>query len=266
MLSLLKISQFAIVENLELEFEAGFTVITGETGAGKSILMDALGLCLGDRADGSVVRAGAERADVSALFLVGHLPDAMAWLRERELDEDDECTLRRTFSRDGRSRAYINGRPATLGDLRAIGERLIDIHSQHEHQTLLRKDSHRQMLDSYAGLRALADSTSAAWRDWQQASQRLAQAEQAGADRSARLEIVEHLLRELEQLALTPGEYERIEQRHDTLAHVDSLQQAGAQALMLLDEGDGDTATRQLQRAHQLAGHGGGFVGRRIGR
>lgn len=252
MLSLLKISQFAIVENLELECSRGFSVITGETGAGKSILMDALGLCLGDRADGSVVRAGAERADVSALFLVGHLPDAMAWLRERELDEDDECTLRRTFSRDGRSRAYINGRPATLGDLRAIGERLIDIHSQHEHQTLLRKDSHRQMLDSYAGLRALADSTSAAWRDWQQASQRLAQAEQAGADRSARLEIVEHLLRELEQLALTPGEYERIEQRHDTLAHVDSLQQAGAQALMLLDEGDGDTATRQLQRALRL--------------
>lgn len=252
MLSLLKISQFAIVENLELECSRGFSVITGETGAGKSILMDALGLCLGDRADGSVVRAGAERADVSALFLVGHLPDAMAWLRERELDEDDECTLRRTFNRDGRSRAYINGRPATLGDLRAIGEHLIDIHSQHEHQTLLRKDSHRQMLDSYANLRPLAERTTTAWRDWQQAGQRLAEAERAGADRSARLEIVEHLLQELEQLGLAPGEYERIEQRHDTLAHVDSLQQAGAQALMLLGEGDGDTAERQLQRALRL--------------
>ena len=152
MLSLLKISQFAIVDNLELEFASGFSVITGETGAGKSILMDALGLCLGDRADGSVVRAGADRADVSALFQVGHLEEAMNWLRERELDEADECTLRRTFSRDGRSRAYINGRPATLTDLRQIGECLIDIHSQHEHQMLLRKDNHRLMLDSFANL------------------------------------------------------------------------------------------------------------------
>ncbi|WP_158249238.1 DNA repair protein RecN [Amnimonas aquatica] len=249
MLNLLKISQFAIVENLELEFSAGFTVITGETGAGKSILMDALGLCLGDRADGSVVRAGAERADVSALFIVGHLPDAMAWLRERELDEGDECTLRRTFSRDGRSRAYINGRPANLGDLRDIGERLIDIHSQHEHQTLLRKDSHRLMLDSYAGLRDEAVATALSYQHWQSAARRLHEAETAGAAQSARLEIVEHLLAELEQLGLQPGEYEGIEQRHDTLAHIGSLQQDGELALSLMNEGDGETAARSLQRA-----------------
>lgn len=249
MLSLLKISQFAIVENLELEFEAGFTVITGETGAGKSILMDALGLCLGDRADGGVVRAGAERADVSALFVVRHLPEAMAWLRARELDEGEECSLRRTFSRDGRSRAYINGRPATLGDLREIGELLIDIHSQHEHQTLLRKDSHRLMLDSYASLRPAADATATHFRQWQSAADKLRQAETAGAAQSARLEIVEHLLRELDQLGLQAGEYEQIEQRHDTLAHVGSLQQDGELALSLMSEGDGDTAERSLQRA-----------------
>jgi len=257
MLSLLKISQFAIVENLELEFSSGFTVITGETGAGKSILMDALGLCLGDRADGGVVRAGADRADVSALFVVGHLPEALAWLRERELDEGEECTLRRTFSRDGRSRAYINGRPATLGDLREIGELLIDIHSQHEHQTLLRKDSHRLMLDSYAGLRDTAELTAGSYRRWQTADQRLRQAETAGAAQSARLEIVEHLLRELEQLGLQPGEYEQIEQRHDTLAHIGSLQQDGELALGLMSEGDGDNAARLLQRAiRTLDGHG----------
>lgn len=249
MLSLLKISQFAIVENLELEFEAGFTVITGETGAGKSILMDALGLCLGDRADGGVVRAGAERADVSALFVVRHLPEAMAWLHARELDEGEECSLRRTFSRDGRSRAYINGRPATLSDLREIGELLIDIHSQHEHQTLLRKDSHRLMLDSYADLRQAADETATNFRQWQTASDKLRQAETAGAAQSARLEIVEHLLRELDQLGLQDGEYARIEQRHDALAHVGSLQQDGELALSLMSEGDGDTAERSLQRA-----------------
>lgn len=249
MLSLLKISQFAIVENLELEFSQGFSVITGETGAGKSILMDALGLCLGDRADGGVVRAGAERADVSALFVVGHLPDALAWLQARELDEGEDCTLRRTFTRDGRSRAYINGRPATLSDLRDIGELLIDIHSQHEHQTLLRKDSHRQMLDSYADLQKLALDTAQHYRQWQSAAEKLQTAERAGAAQSARLEIVEHLLRELEQLGLNAGEYEEIEQRHDTLAHLGSLQQDGELALTLMTEGDGDTAARLLQRA-----------------
>ncbi|MES3041453.1 MAG: DNA repair protein RecN [Pseudomonadota bacterium] len=249
MLSLLKISQFAIVENLELEFSKGFSVITGETGAGKSILMDALGLCLGDRADGGVVRAGAERADISALFIVGHLPEAVAWLQARELDEGEDCTLRRTFTRDGRSRAYINGRPATLSDLRDIGELLIDIHSQHEHQTLLRKDSHRQMLDSYADLQTLAQDAAQHYRHWQSTAEKLQKAESAGAAQSARLEIVEHLLRELEQLGLNAGEYEAIEQRHDTLAHLGSLQQDGELALTLMTEGDGDTASRLLQRA-----------------
>lgn len=256
MLSLLKISQFAIVENLELEFSRGFSVITGETGAGKSILMDALGLCLGDRADGGVVRSGAERADVSALFIVGHLPAALSWLIARELDEGEECTLRRTFTRDGRSRAYINGRPATLSDLRDIGELLIDIHSQHEHQTLLRKDSHRQMLDSYANLASLAKETATQFRHWQTASDKLRQAESAGAAQSARLEIVEHLLKELDQLGLSAGEYESIEQRHDTLAHLGSLQQDGELALTLMTEGEGDTAARLLQRAIKtLEGH-----------
>lgn len=249
MLSLLKISQFAIVENLELELDAGFSVITGETGAGKSILMDALGLCLGDRADGSVVRAGAERADVSALFLVGHLPEAQAWLIERELDESDECTLRRTFNRDGRSRAYINGRPANLSDLRAIGERLIDIHSQHEHQTLLRKDSHRSMLDSFANLRVEAKALSGHYAQWQQAASKLAHAERAGAEQAARLEIVEHLLQELSQLNLGPDEYARLEQRHDTLAHIGTLQLDGEQALAMISEGENDNASRYLQRA-----------------
>jgi DNA repair protein RecN (Recombination protein N) len=249
MLSLLKISQFAIVENLELEFNSGFSVITGETGAGKSILMDALGLCLGDRADGSVVRAGAERADVSALFQVGYLPEASAWLAERELDEGDECTLRRTFSRDGRSRAYINGRPANLSDLRAIGECLIDIHSQHEHQTLLRKDSHRSMLDSFAKLQTESKALAGHFSHWQNSAAKLAKAERAGAEQAARLEIVEHLLTELAQLNLGKDEYPRLEQRHDTLAHIGTLQLDGEQALALISEGENDTASRYLQRA-----------------
>ena len=122
MLSHLKIRDFAIVASLELDFRAGFTVITGETGAGKSILMDALGLCLGDRAEAGLARAGAERAEVSAGFDIRRHAAAQDWLRERELDADDECWLRRTISADGRSRAWINGSPATLADVKALGE------------------------------------------------------------------------------------------------------------------------------------------------
>ncbi len=173
----------------------------------------------------------------------------MNWLRERELDEADECTLRRTFSRDGRSRAYINGRPATLTDLRQIGECLIDIHSQHEHQMLLRKDNHRLMLDSFANLQTLAKQTTSHFREWQTAAERLAHAENAGAAQSARLEIVQHLCDELAQLNLAEGEYETLVQRHDTLANVGALQEDGQSALNALSEADGDTATRQLQRA-----------------
>ncbi len=136
MLTHLKIRDFAIVASLELDFRAGFTVITGETGAGKSILMDALGLCLGDRAEAGLVRAGAERAEVSAGFDLRRHDGARDWLRERELDDGDDCWLRRTITADGRSRAWINGSPATLADVKALGEMLIDIHSQHEHQSL----------------------------------------------------------------------------------------------------------------------------------
>ncbi|MDP2226679.1 MAG: AAA family ATPase, partial [Moraxellaceae bacterium] len=178
MLSHLKIRDFAIVSSLELDFRRGFTVITGETGAGKSILMDALGLCLGDRADAGLVRAGADRAEVSAGFDIRQHDAAREWLRERELDaagdDGQECWLRRTVSADGRSRAFINGSPSTLADVKALGEMLIDIHSQHEHQSLLRRDNHRHLLDATAGLVAPARELADHYRQWQQAARELA--------------------------------------------------------------------------------------------
>ncbi|HEX6591116.1 MAG TPA: DNA repair protein RecN [Moraxellaceae bacterium] len=249
MLSHLKIRDFAIVSSLELDFRPGFSVITGETGAGKSILMDALGLCLGDRAESGVVRAGAERADVSAGFDIRRIAGAREWLQERELEADDECWLRRTVSADGRSRAYINGSPATLADVKALGEMLIDIHSQHEHQSLLRKENHRLLLDACAGLGNEACELATQFQHWQKAARELNQLTKAGDAQRERLELVSHQLDELQKLGLKTGDYEKLEQDHDALANLGSLLQNGDLVLDRLSENEGDNATRCLQQA-----------------
>lgn len=251
MLSLLKISQFAIVESLELELKPGFSVLTGETGAGKSILMDALSLCLGDRADAGMVRAGAERAEVSACFDIARHAEALVWLRERDLDQQDECWLRRTINADGRSRAFINGSPSTLADLRELGEMLIDVHSQHEHQTLLRKESHRSVLDAFAGLSTTAAGVASHYQRWQQAAQRLHALQTEGASQAARLDLLGHQLSELDQLALREGEYQAIEQEYDTLANLDTILAASEQGLLLLTDQEEGSATQLLQQVHK---------------
>lgn len=254
MLSHLKIRDFAIVSSLELDFRKGFSVITGETGAGKSILMDALGLCLGDRAEAGVVRAGAERAEVSAGFDISRIEAAQEWLRERELessslDEGHECWLRRTVNADGRSRAYINGSPATLTDVKALGEMLIDIHSQHEHQSLLRKENHRLLLDACAGLTREARELAGQFQQWQKTARELATLTKAGDAQRERLELVTHQLDELEKLGLKTGDYEKLEQDHDALANLGSLLQSGDLVLDRLTENDSDNAARCVQQA-----------------
>ncbi len=249
MLSHLKIRDFAIVASLELDFRAGFTVITGETGAGKSILMDALGLCLGDRAEAGLARAGAERAEVSAGFDIRRHAAAQDWLRERELDADDECWLRRTISADGRSRAWINGSPATLADVKALGEMLIDIHSQHEHQSLLKKDNHRALLDGCAGLSGDARALTGLWQQWQRAAKELSSLSRAGDAQRERLELITHQISELDALGLTTGDYEKLEQEHDALANLGTLLQNGDSALDRLTESDTDNAARCVQQA-----------------
>ncbi|MDX1812401.1 MAG: AAA family ATPase, partial [Gammaproteobacteria bacterium] len=158
MLNQLSIKNFAIIDNLDISLKQGMSVITGETGAGKSIAIDALGLTLGDRAEAGVVKHGAKRSDITAVFEVKNNPLALAWLEEHELDEDDVCILRRTISSSGGSKAYINGSPATLQQIKTLGELLIDIHSQHQHQSLLRSDTHRRLLDSYGQCTELAAS------------------------------------------------------------------------------------------------------------
>src|SRR5258706_8256390 len=168
MLSTLSLRNFILVDQLELDLQPGFTVLTGETGAGKSILVDALSLVLGGRGDAGVVRAGAERAEISAEFDLKRLPDVQGWLKANDLANDERTLLlRRIIDTQGRSRAYINGSAASLARLREAGEWLVDIHGQHAHQSLLRPDAPRALLDAHGGVSVLAGLVGDAWRAWQ---------------------------------------------------------------------------------------------------
>ncbi|MFZ4790384.1 MAG: DNA repair protein RecN [Candidatus Competibacteraceae bacterium] len=256
MLIHLRIRDFAIVEMLELELAAGMTAVTGETGAGKSILVDAIGLLLGDRADSGVIRHGAERADLSAAFDLDQLPAARAWLVERDLDRDRECHVRRVVvAGNGRSRNYINGVPQPAQALRELGELLVDIHGQHEHQSLLRRDAQRQLLDDYAGHQALAVTVAEQYRTWSRLRQELRQLQQISSERDARLDILRHHLRELAALNLAEGEITELESEQRRLAHASQLLDTGQQLLNGLTEGDeGTIADRITHSLRELDG------------
>ena len=207
MLIQLCIRDFAIVEQLELELAGGMTAVTGETGAGKSILVDAIGLLLGDRADSGVIRHGAGRADLSAVFDLSQLPAASAWLNEHDLAGEGDCHLRRVIAGSGRSRNYINGVPQPAQALRELGELLVDIHGQHEHQSLLRREAQRQLLDDYAGNQSFVAELTERYRNWSQLRQDLRALRQASGERDARLDILRYHLRELVALDLAEGEF-----------------------------------------------------------
>ncbi len=223
MLVHLSVHNYAIVEHLDLELARGMSVITGETGAGKSIMLDALGLTLGDRADSGVVRPGADKADILATFDLGDIPEARTWLDERDLDGTSPCILRRVITAEGRSRGYINGTPCPLGDLKALGELLIDIHSQHEHQSLLKTDTHRRLLDEYAGATDLARQVQLAAQKWRQTRQELDRLSNSGDEQRARHQLLSYQLEELENLNLGENELELLEQEHKNLTNAEAL-------------------------------------------
>ena len=239
MLRTLSIRDFVIVDALELEFSPGFTVLTGETGAGKSILIDALALALGERGDAAAVRTGCERADISAEFDIQALRELGLWLRAAELEGDpDALLLRRVIDKNGRSRAFVNGRPATLSQLREAGEWLVDIHGQHAHQSLLKTDAQRTLLDAHAGLTQLAAEVANAYRHWQKLAQARAEYETNAAQRNAEREQLQWQARELEQLALLPDEWEAVQSEHTRLAHAAGLIEGVQAALDALSEAD----------------------------
>ena len=238
MLRRLTIRDFVLVDRLELEFATGFGALTGETGAGKSILVDALAFALGDRADTGLIRNGAERAEVSAEFDLAGLHDAEVWLRERDLDADGGLLLRRVLDAGGRSRAYLNGSPVTVQQLREVAESLVDIHGQHAHQSLLRSDAQRLLLDSHAGLRSLQDDVAAAWRSWREARNLLDTASSGAAALAEEKEQLEWQVRELEMLGFSGEEWERLNIEHKRLANATRLVEAARFSLDVLAESE----------------------------
>jgi DNA repair protein RecN (Recombination protein N) len=251
MLSLIRAKNYAVIDEVELEFAPGFSVVTGETGAGKSILVDALGLALGDRADAGAVRHGTERAEISVVFDVPEKHTALDWLRERGLEDEGSCTLRRIVGSDGRSRAFINGQPVTLQDLKALGSLLIDIHGQHAHQSLLEAANQRALLDSHGGCEPLAKAVAEAFAAWQALENELESRRTSGAGRAAELELLQFQTKELEALALKSGEPEQLRLERDRLANTDRLVGGVSAALELLAEGETVSAYAAVVRAHQ---------------
>ena len=255
MLTQLSIRHYAIVDHLEIDFRQGMTVITGETGAGKSIMLGALGLTLGDRADKGVISSGATRADITAYFDASDQPMARSWLQDNELLAEDEphiCLLRRVVSDDGRSKAWVNGFPVTLQVLKTIGEMLIDIHSQHEHQSLLNRSTHLRLLDEFIGDHALTDDVRRISREWKKNRERLETLSQQSEESSAQVQLIRYQIGELEELALEGGEIEALEEEYRTLNSADSSLATAQQLLDLCSENDEFTVQGSLNQALAL--------------
>ncbi len=254
MLTHLGVRHFATVESLELEPGRGLTTISGETGAGKSIIIDALGLALGERADSSVVRAGCDRAEVEATFDLGDCPAARQWLAARELDHDDECILRRTVREDGRSRAYVNGSPVPVTEVRELGELLISIHSQHEHQSLLKKEAQRALLDSFAGADSLLRELRQRWREWREAHKAHSQALASACELGERQDLLRFQLEELDAFEIGEQELGELEAEQKRLGNADTLIRLCQQSLGLLYEQDEGSVGDQLARVQHWLG------------
>ncbi len=251
MLNHIRIRNFAIIDHLDLDFALGMTSLTGETGAGKSILLGALGLLLGDRADSDSVRTGSSKAEISAEFDLGQLPHVLQWLKDKELDSETDCLLRRRLSSDGRSRAFINGSPVPLQDMRELGEMLVDIHGQHEHQSLMKPAMQRQLLDDYAGHRKQLDELKTIYKQWQTTKTEYEQLKNASNDRNDRIDLLRYQVQELDNLSLEENEYKHISDEHQRLANADRLMAVSQTALQVLYESEQASIYSQL--AHQAS-------------
>jgi len=253
MLAQIRISNYTVVSSLDTEFSPGMTVITGETGAGKSIMLDALGLCLGDRADPKAIRHGCERAEICANFAIAKIPAAVAWLKARDLYTGDDCLLRRIITLDGRSRAYINGSLCTLQDCAELGALMIDIHSQHAHQSLLRKPAQRDLLDGYAGHQSLTRSVEHYASDWLRKRRELELLAGANDERSSRSQLLTYQVEELDTLQLQDSELAALEQEQKLLANAQDILATAHQALESCD--DAASAARQALKAMSAGVH-----------
>ncbi|MDZ7735712.1 MAG: DNA repair protein RecN [Gammaproteobacteria bacterium] len=239
MLTALHIRDFAVIDELELHFESGMTVLTGETGAGKSIIVDALGLILGDRADSTMLRGGAERCEITATFDISGNDELAALLGEQDIPaEDNELLIRRVLNADGRSRAFINGSQAAIQILKPVGELLVDIHGQHAHQSLMKRDTQRRLLDEYGDYQAAIDKVADLYREWRDVIQQLENLSGSGEDREARLELLRYQVQELEALNPREDEFEQLDSEYSRLANASRLVEGAQDAHNRITEDD----------------------------
>ena len=247
----LQVRDFAIVDRIDIEFEAGMTVLTGETGAGKSILVDALGLVLGERGSAKLVRDGAKRAEFAAEFDVSELPAVSAWLEEQALDLDGECLLRRVINADGRSRAFVNGNAVPLSQLKSVGDLLLDIHGQHFHQSLGRRAIQRDLLDHFGGLLDDRAVVATYYIEWRTLAERLEHLLSAESERASRLDLLTFQLQELEALQPSEGEYDELLAERQRLQNSGRLAEGIAAATSNLYEGDNGNAYSLVAEAQR---------------
>ena len=237
MLLQLSIQNYATVDRLEIEFDSGMTCITGETGAGKSIILGALGLTLGDRADKTIVRHGTDKADICAEFDTVDIDFARTWLQQNDLsyEQTSTCILRRVVNKDGRSKAYINGTAVTMKNLKDLGEVLLDIHSQHEHQSLLKKATHQQLLDDFCLNKNLRGKLTSTWKQWNQNFTEIKRLKTRSEEDSAEIQLLTYQLTELEELKIEKDEFIRLEKEFKEQSDAEEIIQATSQALSACD-------------------------------
>ena len=255
MLLNLNIIDLAVVKSLDLNLEKGMSVLTGETGAGKSILLTALGLALGDRADSGYVRPDCKRAEINLEFDLSDAPQAQQWLKENELDTEQQCLIRRIVNSDGRSKAYINNRPVTLQSLQELSEKLVEIHGQHAHLTLLNNDEQRRLLDAYAKNQPLLDSVNACYRQWHQANKELASLIKSSVDQTEREELLRYQIEELQQLDLANFSYADISEEHSKLANLGQILSTGQAQVDMLYENDQLSVNQMLNHSLSELSH-----------
>ncbi|MEA9444872.1 DNA repair protein RecN [Candidatus Fukatsuia symbiotica] len=251
MLAQLTIHNFAIVRELEIDFQPGMTAITGETGAGKSIAIDALGLCLGSRSEGNMARLGTSRANICARFSLIDTLSARQWLKDHHLDDSDECLLRRVIGADGRSRGFINGTAVPLSQLRELGQLLIQIHGQNAHQLLLKSAHQKRLLDAYANQHVLLAKMQNAYQTWHQSRQALALYQQQILELNSRQQLLQYYLQELDALAPKVGKYEQIDAEYKRLANRGQLLSISQQVLQSLSDGEQQDILSQLHSVKQ---------------
>ncbi len=248
MITHMQIRHFAIIDELNLDLRSGMTVLTGETGAGKSILLDALDLALGGRADSGAIRHGSKRAEISVNFDISKNEPVKRWLADNELDDGQECLIRRTASADGPSKGFINGSPVPMQSLRELGEQLVDIQGQHAHQSLLKRDLQREALDDYAGHQELVAEVKIRYSQLKKLREQQTALLQNREERESRIELLTYQTGELEDLALEENELESLENEQSTLAHQNQIEEGCQRAIFQLEQSDDQSIVQQVNQ------------------